>query len=71
MLPLDVTPALWARFSHIASQMNKKEPECLQEALLAYIQDCEDILDIRARLAEGNPSFPLEEVRRRMDADEA
>jgi hypothetical protein len=51
--------------------MNKKEPECLREALLAYIQDCEDILDIRARLAEGNPSFPLEEVRRRMDADEA
>jgi hypothetical protein len=58
MLPLEVTPALWARFSNIAAQMNKKEPECLQESLLAYIQDCEDILDIRTDWPRAIPVSP-------------
>jgi hypothetical protein len=71
MLPFEVTPVLRARFSDVAAQLNKKEDEMLSEALLAYLQDCEDIIEIRRRLAEGNPVFTLEEVRSRLDGDES
>jgi predicted DNA-binding protein len=48
----------------LGSEMGKSVDELVQEAVLTFIEDCEDRRDAVAALAEGGPRFSQEEMER-------
>jgi RHH-type rel operon transcriptional repressor/antitoxin RelB len=50
--------------TRIARESGKDKPSLAREALIEWLEDQEDIRDAEAIIAQGNPTIPLEEVKR-------
>jgi len=53
----------------IAESKGRDKASLAREALIEWMEDQEDIRDALAILAEGNPSLPLEEVKRLLELE--
>lgn len=52
--------------TEIAQASGRDKVSIAREALVEWLEDREDIRDAEAVIAEGNPSIPLEEVKRNL-----
>ncbi len=52
--------------TEIAQASGRDKVSVAREALVEWLEDREDIRDAEAVIAEGNPSIPLEEVKRNL-----
>ncbi len=50
--------------TRIARESGRDKPSLAREALIEWLEDQEDIRDVEAVIAQGNPTIPLEEVKR-------
>jgi predicted DNA-binding protein len=50
----------------IAQATGRDKQSLARDAISAWLDDAEDVRDAEAVLAEGNPSLPLSEVKRRL-----
>lgn len=53
----------------LAESKGRDKASLAREALIEWMEDQEDIRDALAILAEGNPSIPLEEVKRLLELE--
>jgi predicted transcriptional regulator len=54
----------------LANATGRDKLSLAREALIAWLEDQEDIRDAEAIIAQGNPSVPLEEVKRDLGLDD-
>lgn len=67
MVTLSLSPNIENRLSILAHELGKKEDELLQDAIVSYLEDLEDIRDAEVRLSDSLDSyFTIEEMEKRL-----
>lgn len=65
---LSLSPQLENRLSILAQELGKKESELIEEALINYMEDLEDIKDAKERLQSPLESYlTIEEMEKRLE----
>lgn len=66
---LNLSPKLENRLSILAQKLGKKEEELIQEALISYLEDLEDLRDAEYRLCNPNSYLTLDELEKSLDLE--
>ncbi|WP_017296319.1 type II toxin-antitoxin system RelB family antitoxin [Geminocystis herdmanii] len=67
MVTLSLSPNIENRLSILAHELGKKEDELLQDAIISYLEDLEDIRDAEIRLSDSLNSYvTIEEMEKRL-----
>lgn len=67
MVTLSLSPNIENRLSILAHELGKKEDELLQDAIISYLEDLEDIRDAEIRLSDSlNSYLTMEEMEKRL-----
>ncbi len=68
---LSLSPQLENRLSILAQELGKKEVELIEEALINYMEDLEDIKDAKERLQYPLESYlTIEEMEKRLGLED-
>ena len=65
-ITLLIDSAIDDELTELAQATGRDKLSIAREALTEWLEDQEDIRDAEAVIAEGNPSIPLEEVKRNL-----
>jgi predicted transcriptional regulator len=65
-ITLLIDSAIDDELTELAQATGRDKLSIAREALIEWLEDQEDIRDAEAVIAEGNPSIPLEEVKRNL-----
>ena len=67
MKTINLSPEIESKLTNISQQMGKTEDKLIEEALINYLEDLEDIKDAEERLASPpNHYLTLEEVEKEL-----
>ncbi|MBL1210006.1 CopG family transcriptional regulator [Geminocystis sp. GBBB08] len=67
MVTLSLSPQVENRLSILAHELGKKEEELLQDAIISYLEDLEDIRDAEYRLNNPESYLTLDELEKSLD----
>ncbi len=68
---LSLSPQIENRLSILAQELGKKEIELIEEALINYMEDLEDIKDAKERLQSTLESYlTIEEMETRLELED-
>lgn len=67
MLDLELPPDLEIRLEKIAEEAGRTKDECIRDAVRRYVEDGEDALIARERLARPGRRWTLEELEAERD----
>jgi RHH-type rel operon transcriptional repressor/antitoxin RelB len=66
MINLSLSPQTENRLSLIAYQLGKKENELIEEAIINYLEELEDIREAEYRLNNPDSYFTLEQLEKNL-----
>ncbi len=69
MLEIKMSEALEARLHELAREAGQSTEAFALTAIKGYMEDYEDTLEAEAAIAEGGPTYSLEEVMREIELD--
>lgn len=69
MVEINMSEALEVRLHELAHEAGQTAQEFALIAIKHYMEDYEDTLEAMAAMAEGGPTYSLEEVRRELELD--
>lgn len=67
MVTLSLSSQIENRLSILAHELGKKEEELLQDAIISYLEDLEDIRDAEYRLDNPESYLTLDELEKSLD----
>lgn len=67
---LSLSPQLENRLSILAQELGKQETELIEEALINYMEDLEDIRDAEYRLDNPESYVTLDELEKSLDLED-
>ncbi|AFZ47295.1 CopG domain protein DNA-binding domain protein [Cyanobacterium stanieri PCC 7202] len=68
MITVDLSPNIENRYKVLAVALGKKEDDLLQEAIISYLEDLEDIRDAENRLSNPESYITLDELEQSLDS---
>lgn len=70
MVTLSLSSQIENRLSILAHELGKKEEELLQDAIINYLEDLEDIRDAEYRLDNPESYLTLDELEKSLDLED-
>lgn len=67
MVTLSLSPQVENRLSILANELGKKEEDLLQDAIISYLEDLEDVRDAEYRLNNPESYLTLDELEKSLD----
>jgi RHH-type rel operon transcriptional repressor/antitoxin RelB len=67
---LSLSPQLENRLSILAQELGKKENELIEEALISYLEDLEDIKDAEYRLSNPDSYLTIDELEKSLELED-
>ncbi|MBF2057791.1 MAG: CopG family transcriptional regulator [Cyanobacterium sp. T60_A2020_053] len=62
MLTVNLPPNIESRYQVLAMELGKKQDDLLQEAIISYLEDLEDIRDAEYRLSNPQSYLTIDEL---------
>lgn len=69
MITVNLSPNIENRYKVLAVALGKKEDDLLQEAIISYLEDLEDIRDAENRLSNPESYITLDELEQSLDLE--
>ncbi|MGY6531023.1 MAG: type II toxin-antitoxin system RelB family antitoxin [Cyanobacterium sp.] len=69
MFTFSLSPNIENRYKILAMELGKKEDDLLQEAIICYLEDLEDIRDAENRLSNPESYITIEELEQNLDLE--
>ncbi|NCO74849.1 MAG: CopG family transcriptional regulator [Cyanobacteria bacterium] len=70
MMTVNLSPNIESRYRVLAIELGLKEDELLQEAIISYLEDLEDVRDAEYRLDNPESYLTLDEWEKSFDLED-
>jgi predicted DNA-binding protein len=68
-ITIHIAPEIDDELTDFAESIGRDKASIARDLLLEWLEDQEDIRDVQARIAEGNDTISLEELKKRLDLE--
>lgn len=69
MLTVNLPPNIESRYQVLAMELGKKQDDLLQEAIISYLEDLEDIRDAEYRLNNPQSYLTIDELEKSLELE--